>query len=219
MKNSPLLSILIPTVVGRVEDFERLFSKISKYGTFKMYVRADLNPSIISYKFDDDLLEIVKYFDDKKITIGEKRERLYKMSSGIYSWQIDDDDEIAPNAIELILKAIKSNPEVDCITFEEYVNIDGKEYKSNHSNEYADWEGDGNSLFPDGFHFHRTPFFKSVIKTEIAKSVSIPHIRFGEDHQWAQVLKPHIKSEIHIPEQLYRYIHISSPHNERYGII
>ena len=215
----PILSILIPTVVGRVEDFERLFSKISKYGTFKMYVRADLNRSILSYKFDDDLLEIVKYFDDKKITIGEKRERLYKMSSGIYSWQIDDDDEIAPNAIELILKAIKSNPEVDVITFEEYVNIDGKEYKSNHSNEYADWEGDGNSLFADGFHFHRTPFFKSVIKTEIAKSVPIPHIRFGEDHQWAQALKPHIKSEIHIPEPLYRYIHISSPHNERYGII
>jgi hypothetical protein len=118
--------------------------------------------------------------DNREMTIGEKRERLYGMAHGLYSWQIDSDDLIADNAIELILEAIKQ--ETDCITFEECVNIDGREYRSNHSLEYGDWEGDGQKELWDGFHFHRTPFMKSVIKTEIAKSVSIPHIRFGEDH-------------------------------------
>lgn len=196
---NPLLSILIPTVVGREKEFDLLVSCLGK-----QYSGGDVEISYIK--------------DNKEITIGEKREGLYRYAEGLFSWQIDDDDDIAPNSIQLILEAIKSNPEVDCITFQEYVNIDGKEYKSNHSNEYADWEGDGNSLFTDGFHFHRTPFFKSVIKTEIAKSVPIPHIRFGEDHQWAQALKPHLKTEIHISEPLYRYIHISSNPTERYGL-
>jgi len=162
-------------------------------------------------KYSD--FEIIYFRDNKEITIGEKRERLYKYSSGLYSWQIDDDDDIADNAIELILNAIKSNPDADCITFEEYIDIDGKIQRSNHSLKYGDWNNN-----EDGFDYVRTPFMKSVIKTEIAKSVPIPHIRFGEDHQWSQALKPHLKTELHISEQLYRYIHRSSDHNTRYGI-
>lgn len=195
----PLLSILIPTVVGREEQFEKLKNKlhIQTIGTG---------------------CEIQWICDNKEMTIGEKREKLYQQSNGLFSWQIDDDDEIAPNAIQLILEAIKSNPDVDVISFEEYCNMDGKEYKSNHWGGYSGWEGDGHIEFPDGFHFHRTPFFKSVIRTELTRSVPIQKIRFGEDHAFANDLHPLIKNEIHISEPLYRYIHISSDHNTRYGI-
>ena len=129
---------------------------------------------------------------------------------------LDSDDDIADNKIELILEAIKQEP--DCITFQEHCMINGVLFKSNHSLGYGDWEGDGQRLLVDGFHYHRTPFMKSVIKTDIARSVPIPHIRFGEDHQWAQALKPHLKTEVHIPEDIYFYQHTSTPHNERYGI-
>ncbi len=162
--------------------------------------------------------EIIYLKDEKQLTIGQKRAMLYSRATGIYSWQIDDDDDIADNAIKLILEAIESNPEVDCITFEEHIDIDGKIERSNHSLSYGDWEGEGGKELWDGFHYHRTPFFKSVIKTKIARSVPVPRIRFGEDHQWAQALKPHLKSEIHIPEQLYKYIHRSSNPTERYGL-
>lgn len=205
-----LLSILIPTVYGREELLIKLIQKIKQKHSWVEIETDGGNHYGICYSLPISFL-ILK--DDKSKTIGEKREDLYKKSFGIFSWQIDDDDDIADNAIQLILEAIKSNPEVDCITFEEYVNIDGVEQRSNHSLQYADWANN-----QDGYDYVRTPFMKSVIKTEIAKSVPIPHIRFGEDHQWAQVLKPHLKTEIHISEQLYRYIHISSPHNERYGI-
>jgi hypothetical protein len=219
----PLLSILIPTVVGREDEFNRLHSTILS----QIYVVTQCRDFIQSFivndlglhggKFDN-LIELIWCIDDKSITIGEKRERLYKYSSGLYSWQIDDDDDIADNAIELILDAIKNNPGVDVISFEEYCNMDGEEYKSNHSNEYHDWEGDGNSIFPDGFHFHRTIFFKDVIRTELAKSVPVPKLRWAEDHEYSKLLKPLIKSEKHISEQLYRYIHISSNPEERYGL-
>lgn len=209
-----LLSILIPSTPDRRKDLSKLLECISEQEYTRKVDMFDIDGLNCSRYYD--LLcpiEILVFEDAKIMTIGEKRELLYKHAKGVYSIQVDSDDLLAPNAIQLILEAIKSNPEVDCITFEEHIDIDGKIQRSNHSLKYDDWHDNY-----DGYDYVRTPFFKSVIKTEIAKSVPIPHIRFGEDHQWAQVLKPHLKTEIHIPEQLYRYIHISSDHNTRYGI-
>lgn len=197
MKKPILLSILIPTVEERWREFENLKSNIY----------AELN--------EDGFLrevEMLSIRDNKEMTIGEKRELLYKEANGLYAIQLDDDDQLSRNAIQLILEAIRSNPDVDCITFEEHIDIDGKIQRSNHSLKYADWCDNF-----DGFDYCRTPFMKSVIKTEIAKSVPIPHIRFGEDHQWAQALKSHLKTEFHIDQQLYKYIHRSSNHETRYG--
>ena len=215
----PLLSILIPTVVGRENELSKLLGLLSKYAPLD--VKSNLKKNNFDYtgtKYDLEDVEIIVVKDNKQNTIGAKREYMYSLANGLYSQMTDDDDELAPNAIELILNAIKSNPDVDVISFEEYVNMDGKEYRSNHAAIYSGWEGDGNSIFPDGFHFHRTPFFKSVIRTELAKSIPIQKIRFGEDHAFANDLHPLIKSEFHISEPLYRYIHRSSDHNTRYGI-
>ena len=202
--NQPLLSILIPTTIERSIEYYRLIDRLNK-------VYPSLNK--------DGFVEEITDHAGKEITIGEKREGLYRYANGLYSWQIDDDDSISDDAIRLILEAIKQNP--DCITFQEHCNINGSIFKSNHSLQYSGWEGDGQKELYDGFHYHRTPFMKSVIKTDIARSVPIPHIRFGEDHQWAQTLKPHLKTEVHIPDELYHYIHNSKPedHNGRYGII
>lgn len=196
----PLLSILIPYTLERTKEYNYLYNRLVSLG-----VNTD------KYK---GIVEEISDFAGKEESIGSKRERMYNYANGLYSWQIDSDDDIADNSIEAILAAIKSNPDVDCITFEEHIDIDGKIQRSNHSLKYDDWHDNF-----DGFDYVRTPFMKDVIKTEIAKSVPIPHIRFGEDHQWAQALKPHLKTEIHIDEQLYRYIHRSSDFNERYGII
>lgn len=218
----PLLSILIPTTPDREDSVNNLIKEIKRQcgnGAFK-----EVKGNDGKYNFHcmqpllNPIITLTIFSDNKIVSIGEKREDMYKDVLSPFSWQIDDDDSISENAIQLILEAIKSNPEVDVISFEEHIDIDGRIEKSNHSLTYGDWEGEGGKELWDGFHYHRTPFFKSVIKTEIAKSIPIPHIRFGEDHQWAQLLKPHLKTEIHIPQQLYRYIHISSPFNERYGI-
>jgi hypothetical protein len=194
----PLLSILIPTVVGREEQLDRLFHKI-----------------ISTYAGEGVLVSFAK--DNKEMTIGEKRGKMYKGATGLYSWQIDDDDDISDDALVLIIQAIEMYGS-DCVTFREHCEMDGKVFKSNHSLQYGDWEGEGHVELSDGFHFHRTPFMKDVIKTEIARSVPIPHIRFGEDHQWSQALKPHLKSETHIEKEIYKYIHNSTDPTERYGL-
>ena len=212
--NKSLLCILIPTVDGREAECSRLLNKINGYSSIvEVDITTDYRCRAIALMRKPITILIAK--DNKQKTIGEKREYLYKHSMSPYSWQIDDDDDISDSALILIIEAIKQQP--DCITFEEHCTIDGGFFSSNHSLEYEDWEGTGDKRFSDGFHYHRTPFFKDVIKTEIARSVPIEHIRFGEDHKWAQALKPHLKTEVHINEYIYYYQHTSSNFTERYG--
>lgn len=214
--NKPLLSILIPTVVGREYDLDNLLSSIKKYCVLD--VKSELKENHWGYtgvKYDCEEVEVIIAKDDKKNPIGAKREYLYQICSGEYAVQWDDDDDIADGGVAEILSAAKNKP--DCITYQERVIMDGVEYKSNHSLCYSGWVGDGSVELSDGFHFWRTPFFKSVIKSAIAKEVPIPHERFGEDNMWADALRPMLATEIHIDKQIYLYNHVSTPFDKRYG--
>lgn len=198
--SKPILSVLIPTVFDREEQYKSLKRIIHE----QTYANHD---------WLSEIVEVLSLSDNKEMTIGEKRELLYKKASGLYSWQIDDDDSIADDAISLILQAIKENPGVDCVTFRENCIMNGEYKSSNHSLKYDDWADN-----VDGYDFVRTPFYKDVIKTEIAKSVTFEKIRYGEDHAWARALKPHLKTEYHIDKELYYYIYApKDTHEERYG--
>lgn len=210
----PLLSILIPTVVGREDECHELELTIDKQAYNRKVDVFDKWGDVIRREWDLlTFVETIIYKDDKKISIGEKRERLYSLANGTYSFMIDDDDSIAPNAIELILNAIKNNPEIPCITFREKCMMNGIYKSSNHSIRYSQWMDN-----QDGFDYVRSPFYKDVIRTDIARSVPFPHIRYNEDEQWSKALKPFLTDEIHIDEELYHYIYNETNHNERYGI-
>lgn len=194
-----LLSVLIPTVIGREKQFGKLSDEIrSQIGSNGFY----------------EIIEIIPLKDNKEMTVGEKRDRLYKMANGLYSFMPDDDDGIAADFLIKIIKGIESG--ADCVTYYEDVNIDGDKSKSNHSIRYQGWHD--NPSWPEGFKYARTPYFKDVIKTEIAKSIQVPAIRWNEDEQWANALHPFLKNEHHIDEFMYLYQHISSDPTERYGL-
>lgn len=194
--SKPLLSILIPTTIDRFEQWKTLVQKINSH------------PLLQTKEVEE-----ISDHRGKEMTIGEKREMMYGYANGLYSWQIDDDDDIADNAIELILEAIKSNPEIPCITFREKCMMNGVYKSSNHSIKYDKWQ-DGF----DGYNYVRCPFYKDVIRTDIAKLVPFPYIRYNEDEQWSMALLPHLHSEIHIDEELYFYIYNETNHVERYGL-
>lgn len=209
-----LLSILIPTVFGRESELNALMNCLRQQVTLRMGTCFEKDGYVFMGEGDHfSPIEIIWLRDHKEMPIGEKRERLYSAAHGKYSLMIDDDDLLAPDAIQLIISAIETNP--DCVTYEERCFINGIYFKSNHSTKYDDW---GENI--DGYDYVRTPFMKSVIKTDIARSVPIPHIRYGEDHEWAKSLKPFLHTEIHIDKEIYYYEHNSKPedHNERYGI-
>lgn len=210
---TPLLSILIPTVHGRERSFIRLFNKItgSNYDTSDW---QDTRPDYYGETYvHNSKIHILWHKDNKQKTIGEKREGLYQLAIGKYSWQIDDDDDISEDALKFIMVGMLAK--ADCITFREKCIINGNYYSSNHSLIYTKWQDKY-----DGFDFVRTPFYKDVIKTEIAKSIPFPKIRWNEDEQWSMAIYPHLKNEYHIDKELYIYQHNSKSedHNERYGI-
>lgn len=200
-----LLSILIPTVVGREETLDSFMVKHFSDNVSELFYG--------DYVIKGENMEVIISKDAKEITIGEKREQLYKKSRGLFSWQIDDDDDIAPNAIKLILNAIRSNPEIPCITFREKCMINGVYKSSNHSIKYHNWEDNA-----DGFDYVRSPFYKDVIRTDIAKKVPFEHIRWNEDERFSYALKPWLTDEIHIDEELYYYIYNETNPIERYGL-
>jgi glycosyltransferase involved in cell wall biosynthesis len=219
-----ILSILIPTVAQRPNVSLGLFWEILRQigydsntvGRAARKVPERCNVGVSEF----GNFEIIFCGDDKVMSIGQKRNILYREASAEYCWQIDDDDWIHPNAIELIINAIEVHNHPDCITFEEKCLMNGIEYKSNHSLNYDDWNGDGSALLADGFHFQRTPFYKDVIKNKIARNLPLEKIRYGEDHEWSRRLKPLLRNEGHIETQIYEYIHNSKPEEfqERYGM-
>lgn len=192
-----ILSICIPTTIDRAHFFTR--------------IKSELNRQIKAEGLMEEI-EILSVADNKEMTIGEKRNLLYAKCKGEYAWQIDDDDWIHPEGIRLIIGAAKEKK--DCITFSEVVMWDGNKLESsNFSLKYNDWNNK-----QDGFDYVRTPFFKTPIKTEICKKVKIKDMRFGEDHAFAKDIKPLLKSETHINDFIYWYLHYNTPFKERYGI-
>ena len=192
------LSILIPTVVGREEQLNRLLKIL-----------------------DDQMIpdiEVLVECDNKEISIGEKRDNLYRKAKGKFSVMIDDDDFVPDNYIEVINAVIDSNPNIDCIGYFEHCTINGKYEKSVISLKNRGWVS--HNEMGQTTHL-RTPFFKVPILTSICQRVGVRDMRFGEDHDFAIRILPYLKKEHFIYRDMYYYRADSltqQQHKERYGI-
>jgi len=192
--NKCILSIQIPTVVGREMLFDKLYKEVQKQAK----------------PFKNDV-EVIFLKDNKEFSIGAKRQKLYEMSKGYYSWQIDDDDWIHPEAIYMIMQALKETP--DCITFKEKCFINGREESSLFTLAYKEWcENTG------GFEHIRTPFHKTPILTKLCLKAGVKDMRYGEDHQFAKDIYPLLKKEAYIDEYLYIYRYKYEDSQKKYGI-
>jgi hypothetical protein len=196
-----LLSILIPTIYERAAQFDAL----------KQFLQNQIDLHALN-----EQVEILWAVDAKEMSIGEKRDWLYTAARGEYSWMLDDDDGAHPQAIPMVVAALHSHP--DCIGFRELCTINGTEYRSNISRVYSGWEGDGTKILEDGFHYHRTNFFKTPIRTNLCRQVGVKPLRWGEDVDFADRIAPLLQTEVYIDQWIYHYNHVSTNHNERYGI-
>ena len=176
------LSILVPTVPSRLSYF---YPRIMK----QLLDQCASFPEV----------EILGFFDNKKRTVGEKRQDLLNMSRGEYLTFIDDDDRIADDYVSAIIDALNHNPETDCVVFDCICRIeDGAEKYCKYGIEFeygdisdTEWRG--------------KPAHIMVYKSSIAKNHVYSSTNFGEDCEWVIRACVDIKHQTRIDKVLYYY--------------
>lgn len=175
-----LLSILIPSIPSRFAMTEKLYNHLLTICEGKE-------------------IEVLLLMDNKKRSIGMKREALKNVSKGKYFMFCDDDDWVED--IHEVYEACKS--EVDVITFKArarnndgsfFIVTFGLENEVEHNN-------NGNGSYID---LKRPPFHQCAWHEKF-RSIAYPDINYGEDWGWVEQALKKAKSEIFINSVVHSY--------------
>jgi len=138
--------------------------------------------------------------DNKRRTVGEKRDALLRAAHGKYVAFVDDDDLVSQNYVSEILEATKQEPSV--VTFLQEVDWNGHkgmvEFKLGNPNETFNFNG----------ITRRPPWHICAWRRSIAIQSSFPASNYGEDLAFSKRLfgAPGL-TEVHIPKILHTYVH------------
>ena len=181
------LSILVPTIPNR----------------FNNYYQKMMNNLIEQVKPYDDDIELISLFDNKKRTIGKKRNEMINMAQGEYIVFIDDDDRIAPDYVKEIMTALYENPNTDCVVFDMLSFTDGKSPILNkHGIEFKY----GFVQVEDKLEWRSLPTHIMVYKSDIIKKHGFnDKLKSTEDTDFVIRAAPDIKVQTRINKILYLY--------------
>jgi glycosyltransferase involved in cell wall biosynthesis len=146
-------------------------------------------------------VEIIIEKDAGQAKIGTKRNILLMKASKKYLAFVDDDDRVDPAYVSLILNAIKTGKEPDCIGMIGVMvggRYDG--WKFRHSITVTRWCKDKHARL-----FFRTPNHLNPIKSELARRVRFPAENYGEDKSYSDQIRPYLKTEAFIEHPIYHY--------------
>lgn len=179
MPKKPRLSILIPSIPSR---FDMAKERYTRY---------------IEMVGDKDI-EVLLFMDNKKRSIGAKREALKNISKGKYFLISDEDDDLL--SIDEIYEATLKN--VDVITFKQRCfNPDGSEFIVTF--------GLGNEIEHNtekGRYLDcKRPAFHMCAWNQRFKKIHYPDISYAEDGVWAIEANKLAKTEIHIDKIVHSY--------------
>lgn len=189
-----ILSILIPVLPKRYAIFMRLLEELQRQVNYMHSKHSDLG--LIEILFDD-----APSFLDGGKSIGGKRNALRQKAIGKYSVFLDDDDDIAPNYIETLVRLAQHDK--DIITFRCMFKNDTYWALLNMSlvNKVNE-ETNPHSVI------QRTPWHVCAIKTEITRKENFDDaLNHNEDFTWMEKILPHVTSEAHTDVILTQYNH------------
>ena len=179
-----LLSILTASIPERADKLEMLTAKITAQ---------------IGYLPVEHLV----FLDNRKRTIGAKRDALLRIARGTFIAYVDDDDTVSPDYVASLVEAIKTtaspNDQVDVITFAQFARVD---------------EACAKIVF--GLRQENQPFVPDTAVLRAAwhvcawrRSVAIlshfPESNYGEDWAFAEPLNRIARASIHLDKVLHYY--------------
>jgi len=148
----------------------------------------------------DKPAEILCLIDNKRRSIGAKRNALLDMANGKFIAFIDDDDMVTTDYIDTLLEAIKSNPDADCIIFDILIHGYGKPKMCRYDKD------SGYGYDAANERFRRWPNHLMCYKIGLARKHRFRDQR-GEDDIWAHFASKDIVRQVRIDRILYHYLY------------
>lgn len=184
-----MLSILIPSIPERLETLKDVIRM------YEFFVKL--------YDLQDEV-EIISIVDNKKRTIGNKRNDLMYLARGDYFVFTDDDDRLTQVYFEFIKNAIKTG--VDVITYKQHARINEDQttvvFGLHHENQ--EFQKDGITKRPA---WHCCTWKRDFISR---CGAYFSDINYGEDEPFARHANERAKTSFHIDEVCHIYVHDST---------
>lgn len=174
------LSILTPTIPSREDKVKALSDKIACQ----------------SKGLD---VEHLVFSDNKKRSIGAKRQALVDIARGEYIAFVDDDDDISDDYVSEILRGIKSG--ADVVTFQQTAVYNGL------VSTVVFRLGRQDGAFNPGGITNRNAWHVCAWNRQKVKGCWFKENNYGEDLAWCLQARKRVETEIHIPKILHEYHH------------
>jgi len=175
-----ILSILTPTIPGRENQLAVLAQRIN-------------------HQIGNQAVEHLILSDNRKRSIGAKRQALIDIARGQYIAFVDDDDDIADGYIQELLAAAASG--ADVITF-----LQGATYNGQQS--VVDFQlGQGDQDFQPGGITNRDAWHVNAWRRSRVAHCQFGESNYGEDLTWCQQARRMAETTVHIQKILHYYRH------------
>jgi glycosyltransferase involved in cell wall biosynthesis len=185
----PLLSILTPSIPSRLCNW-----KSDEFLTLPEKIEQQVG--------DDWRVEHLMFFDNKRRTVGAKRQALLDIARGQYVAFVDDDDWISDDYLAELLPRCASGSDV--VTFEQDATVDGVTgriiFDANCRIDEP-WKAGGTA--------RRRPWHVCAWRRELAVQGVFTERNYGEDAAWVNQVAPLARNHLHIPKVLHYYRHSS----------
>ena len=186
---------MIPSIPERIELLTKLLGKLG-------------------LQVENQPVEVIVLMDNKKRSLGDKRNLMMRECQGTFLAHLDDDDSISDDYVTSILAAIDGAPKTDVVCFQQQSDLgDNMPYVvhtslayENEQSTFAEKKVDGKTVKyrPD---IKRKPWHWCAWRAEIARKGVFPPDLKVEDWVWLQQVLPLCKTEIRIDKVLHYYFY------------
>ena len=176
---NPILSILTPAIWNRES--------------------AKFLAAAISEQIGSARVEHLVLFDNCQRSIGAKRQALVDIARGQYIAFCDDDDDVAPDYVESLLRAAETG--ADVITFRQRAIYNGME-----SEVHFGINNQDGAFNPGGITL-RAPWHVCAWRRERVEGCLFLEGNYGEDAVWCHQARKRIRTGHHIDKVLHIYRH------------